>query len=434
MRQLDSPVKIWIAVVLVLGAASCRKGSAREVAAPDPAAAAHLQALLDAGEYFALRAGLEASGSTLSPAQQAYFRAFVQGAFNHYPESIAGIRSLLATTDPFLSDAARVDLLVLLRNDYFRSFQYASAAASGRDLLNRYRGALGDRLHDVENSLLIHDALSGTPPQTVDLVPTSTTWKRNRIGLIEIPIRSGGAERHIVVDTRAHISTVTQSFAKKLGVRMLDVSYEESSGITGRTFRSGLGVADSVRIGDVVVHNVVFQVLPDEQLYFSSIRFGLDGLLGFPVLTQLKEVRITRNGRFTIRPSGQCDAVRNLAFDNATTVVAVEQGADALSFHFDTGATGTDLYSAYFNRYRKRILEESTPRTVESASAGGSIDVEVYALPSLTLIIGGTPVHLRDLGVRTTPAFKGQRYYGNLGQDVMQQFDETILNFDSMCL
>jgi len=423
-----------IGMLLLLAAASCRESRPPEPAPVDPAIAAHLSALVDAHDYFALRAAVDANTGKLDAAQETYFRAFVQSAFNRCRESIAGIEALLAGKYAWPSDASHVELLLLLRDNYFKTFQYAKAAGVGRDVLGRYRSVLGDRVHDVENTLLIHDGLATTPPQTVDLAPTSVTWTRNRLGLIQIPITVGTVHVPIVFDTRAHISTVTRSFAKKLGLRLLDVSYEESSGITGKTFRSGLGIADRLQIGDVVVRHAVFQVLPDEQLHFHfpGTDFTLDGILGFQVLTQLGEVHIFKDGRFTISPADRSDDLRNLAFDGSTTVLSVMKGPDALSFHFDTGAASSEFYTAYFEKYKASVLQDGTRQTADIGGVGGSTRVDVYEVPSIELTIGDRRVVLRDVSVRTVPAFKGQRYYGNLGQDLIRQFDEMVLNFDSM--
>jgi Aspartyl protease len=419
-------------LALMLLGVSCSRPDRPAPPVVDLAADADLQTLLEARDYFALRSDLEKTGTNISTERKMYFRAFAESAFNHCPESIALIEALLGRTDAFPADSARVDLLLLLRDNYFKTFQYAKAARTGREALGKYKGLLGDRLHDVENTLLIHDGLSTVPAQTVDLVRTSIKWKPNTLGLIEIPIRTGQAELPIVFDTRAHISTVTASFARKLGLRILDVTYEESSGITGKKFQSGLGIADRLYIGGVLVRHAVFQVLPDEQLYFPSFKFTLQGILGFPVITQLKEVHIFKNGDFVISPTGGASALRNLAFDGSTTVLSVRQGNDTLSFHFDTGATGSEFYSTYFDRYRQSIVKEGQRHTVETGGAGGSIKIDVYALPVVDLSISDRKVVLTEVGVRTTPAFKGQRYYGNLGQDVIRQFDEMVLNFVSM--
>ncbi|MCU7375720.1 hypothetical protein PEC18_34120 [Paucibacter sp. O1-1] len=119
------------------------------------------------------------------------------------------------------------------------------------------------------------------------------------------------------------------------------------------------GVADSLYLGDILIKNAVFQVLPDEQLHFPSLNYTLDGILGFPVITQLKEVHIRRNGDFVISPNPTHSNLNNLAFDGSTTVISVKNDSDTLSFHFDSGATASEFYSNYFNRYKTEIQKKA---------------------------------------------------------------------------
>jgi Aspartyl protease len=392
------------------------------------------QTLLEEGEYFKLKTELTKNGALISADKLQFYQAFVESAFNHYSKSILLSESLLKKTDFLLRDSARVNLLLLLRDNYFKTFQYKKAVETGRDILKNYKSVLGDRLHDVENTLLIHEGLTAIPPQQINLEKATLKWKRNKLGLIEIPIKTGTSTFDIVFDTRAHISTVTQSFAKKLRLKILDVSFEESSGTTGIKFKSGLGVADSLYIGDILIQNAVFQVLPDEQLRFPSLHYTLDGILGFPVITQMKEVHVLRGGDFIISPASTASNLNNLAFDGSTTVISVINDADTLSFHFDTGATGSEFYSSYFNRYKTEIIKNGKAATVESGGVGGTIKTQVYILPIIDLKIGEKEIKLKEIGIRTTPTFKGQKYNGNIGQDVIVQFNEMILNFELMYL
>src|SRR5438270_12536001 len=103
---------------------------------------------------------------------------------------------------------------------------------------------------------------------------------------MEIPVRNEAGAFSGVFDTRANISTITQTCAKKLGLRLLSVSYNEGSGATGIQFKTGLGVADSLYIGDLLVRNVVFQVMPDSILYIAPVKFQLNMIIGFPVIAQ----------------------------------------------------------------------------------------------------------------------------------------------------
>ena len=243
-----------------------------------------LQALLQNGEYFKLKTELQENQAKLSVDNLQFYQAFVESAFNHYPKSILLSKSLLEKSDSSLQDSTRVNLLLLLRDNYFKTYQYKKATETGQEILTNYKAILGDRLHDIENSLLIHEGLKDIPPQQIGLKKVSLKWKYNKLGLIEIPIKTKTSTLGIVFDTRAHISTVTQSFAKKMGLRILDASFEESSGLTGIKFKSGLGVADTLYLGDMLIQNAVFQILPDEQLHFPSINYTLDGFWDFRLL------------------------------------------------------------------------------------------------------------------------------------------------------
>src|ERR1022692_1375054 len=393
-----------------------------------------LQALLQNGEYFKLKTELQENQAKLSVDNLQFYQAFVESAFNHYPKSILLSKSLLEKSDSSLQDSTRVNLLLLLRDNYFKTYQYKKATETGQEILTNYKAILGDRLHDIENSLLIHEGLKDIPPQQIGLKKVSLKWKYNKLGLIEIPIKTKTSTLGIVFDTRAHISTVTQSFAKKMGLRILDASFEESNGLTGIKFKSGLGVADTLYLGDMLIQNAVFQILPDEQLHFPSINYTLDGILGFQVITQLNEVQIYRDGDFIISPVSTTVNLNNLAFDGSTTVISVIQGTDTLSFHFDTGATGSEFYSNYFNRYKPEIIKNGKTDMVETGGAGGSVKTLDYILPTINLKIGEKKIELKDVAIHTTPSFKGQKYNGNIGQDVIAQFDEMVLNFEYMYL
>lgn len=402
-------------------------------ASPDHSAfEKRLQILLHEGEYFKLKSELQKNKAVLPDIKSDFYKAFVESAFNNSKEAISLTESLLKNRILHFNKTARIELMMLLRDNYFKAFRYNKAAEIGRELLKEHKGSLGDKLYSIKNNLLIHEGLKNIPQQQVVLKKTALKWKRNKLGLMEIPIKTNASTFGIVFDTRAHISTVTEGFAKRLGLKMLEASFEESSGITGIKFKSRLGVADSLYIGQVLIKNVVFQVLPDEQLHFPAFNYTLDGILGFPVITQLKEIHIFRDGNFVISPVSTAAHLNNLAFDGSTTVISAVNDTDTLSFHFDTGATGTEFYSNYFSRFEAKVKSIGKAGTVKTGGAGGSKKAAVYTLPIVNLTIGQKKIQLKDIPVRTEAIYKGQKYNGNIGQDVVKQFDEMTLNFESM--
>jgi hypothetical protein len=213
---------------------------------------------------------------------------------------------------------------------------------------------------------------------------------------------------------------------------LLNVSYTEKSGITGIQFKVGLGVADSLYIGKLLVKNAVFQVMPDSILYIAPLKFQLNIILGLPVIAQLQEIQFHKDGRLTIpqTPAGGSD--HNLALDGLDPVLALLSDKDTLSFHFDTGAGTSILYSGYFQKYQTMIKQSAIRKDESFGGAGGVQKKDVFILPSLHLTLGQKTVTVDSVSVLTAKIFPGEKFYGNIGQDFMKQFDEITFNFRDM--
>jgi hypothetical protein len=394
-----------------------------------------LQFLLDSKEYFKLKSKLALYENAISDEKKLYFSSFVNNAFNRNLESIKNIDTIFSNYPSVMTDSLKANLLLLQEDNYFKTFQYTKSADADNELINHYKPVLdSNKYADIKNSFIVRNALRNVEPQqTTHSGDASITWKKNMIGLIEIPVRKMDSVFDCVFDTRASISTITSTYAKKMGLKMLDVSYTEGSGITGKTFKCSLGIADSIWIGNILVRNAVFQVVPDEILYFSSINFGLHVLIGYPVISQLKEVHIFQNGSITIPGQSSTSTLNNLALDRLTPVVSCKTDDDTLCFQFDTGATSSVLYSTYFRKNKAKIIKEGVAQTVDLGGAGGTVRTDMYVLKTFNLQIGNKKATLKELSVRMEP-IPGidLKFYGNLGQDVIGQFNEMILNFDQM--
>ena len=246
-----------------------------------------------------------------------------------------------------------------------------------------------EKVIDIKNDLLIRNALHSVPPQAAVIGdPTVFSWKKDKIGLIEIPVKFNAGSYDAIFDTRANISSISQTYAAKLGLKMLNVAYEEGSGITGIKFKTGLGIADSLYIGDILFQNVVFQVMPDSILYFAPIDYSLHIIIGFPVIAALKEVHIYKDGTMLVPSKPSNAPLHNFALDGLDPVISLRTPVDTLCFHLDLGATSTDLYYAYFKKYQSEIVKKSAVKTIQIGGAGGIQKIDVYVLPQLTLYLG----------------------------------------------
>jgi hypothetical protein len=395
----------------------------------------YLQTLLNRKDYFALRKELQLRADEISKDKLLYLTAFVDNAFNRNAASANKIQQLLQPGARELSDSAKSALLQLEEDNYFKTFQYALAAAVDSELIRSYRHVLDSAGYaDIQNTSQITHGLSSIPAQqTMIRSDASFPWKKDKIGLMEIPVRFHDSIWSCIFDTRANISSISASYAKKLGVKMLGVSYREGSGATGNRFLTSLGVADSLWLGAVLLQHVVFQVMPDEILYLAPVDFQLNAIIGYPVIASLREIHVFRNGSMTIPAHPGGSTLNNLAMDGLDPIVSVIIGSDTLCFQFDTGATSTDFYSNYFRKHKKDILAHGKASTIRTGGAGGVVQQEVYRLNNLKLTVGSRPATLPGVDVHVRPIPNNpENFYGNLGQDLITQFNEMILNFQDM--
>jgi hypothetical protein len=212
----------------------------------------------------------------------------------------------------------------------------------------------------------------------------------------------------------------------------MDVKYKESAGITGNQFQVGLGVADSLYIGQVLIRHAIFQVMPDSILYLAPIHFQINIIVGMTIIADLQEVQVYNDGRMVIPPQPTPGDLHNMAFDGLDPVLLLSSGEDTLLYHFDSGAWGTILYATWFDAHRAAVLRSAIKRRSGFAGAGGMQTKDIYLLPSFQLSLGGKTVKIDSVSILTEKITPEERFYGNVGQDFMQQFKEFTFNFRYM--
>jgi hypothetical protein len=410
--------------------------SANEGVVSNPKTTLILDSLLAKHEFFLMRELFDKVSPQLSTTNKLTYKAFIDNAFNNVSASNEAIEQLLSLDDTSLSDTVRVKLLLTQRDNYTKLYNYKAASETDATLLEKYAGVMDSlSTKHIRNLDILFSAVANTPAQQSELrADVIIPWKRNSVGLMEIPVRTSLESYDFIFDTRASVSTLTRTYAEKLNLRMIDAPYEESSGITGNTFAAYPAVADSIVIDNLVVRNVIFQVVPDEILSFPSINFRINGIIGFPVIKQWGEVQINKNGTMTIPKIRSKSSLHNLAFDESTTVINLRTDLDTLSFHFDSGATSSLLYSNYLEKFKDHVTSNASVEQTQVGGAGGIKQSENYVYPIFTVYAGGRKVDLKNVQVLTAPAYPGQKYYGNIGQDLLNQFDEIVMNFEEMFL
>lgn len=394
---------------------------------------ARMKALLAQKDYFRLRECLQTDGPALSEDRLLYYKAFVARAFNDSEGSEACIHTLLSRYKERLADTLLLSLLDLRATNYIYMHRYRQASDVYSEILHTYAGLLdSSETAAYQNVNTLFASLSEVAPQRMHRPPASEIASyRNTFGHLMLPVKAKGSSGEFILDTGANLSTIAESEAKRMHLTLLEQVIRVGSS-TRIDVRSKLAVADSFYVGDILFENVVFLVMPDEQLTFAEIGYKINGIVGFPLMLQLEELHLHKNGRITVPGSPQRTALNNMALEGLNPVVRIHSGSDTLLFTFDTGAENSELSFKYYREHRDNIEKYGQRQLNTRGGAGGQTDVEEYMLNNFPIRIGTKDAVLEHIPVSLEEYAFNKYFDGNLGQDVITQFNTLIMNFKYM--
>lgn len=150
--------------------------------------------------------------------------------------------------------------------------------------------------------------------------------------------------------------------------------------------------------------------------------------IGFPIINALDEIHLLRNDTLFIPSQSNPSEAKNLALDFLTPVINI----DNESYTFDTGAKTTILYESYFVKHQNRIEKEYKTQELSFGGAGGTRKIEGYEI-TFEKDLFNKNIRLDSVMlVKEDIKESNENYYGNIGQDVIHEYDKTIINFKDM--
>lgn len=414
--------RFLLAAVLVLRPAAAQKPPAEQ----DPYAP--LQRLYTARRYFELRDRLQDYPESDSP-ELLFYRGAVSNIFNRLPESIALLEGYLQKAGGAKSGRWTREAYRLLADDHRKSYQYGKAADNFEKILILFRDELNEKeLLDIQNEFRLWHALRDVPPQTKQIAGASTV----RMDGAHIPLNINGNDLALGYDTGADLSVLISSLARQFKLRMVDVPFLVGT-ITGRNIEARVGVADSVRIGEMVVYNTPFLVMADSHFYFQEYKLQLLGVIGSPLLAAMGEATFTRDGELIIPEIPQENTLRNLALEGFKPLIEGWYKGRRLTFVLDTGAGRSDLWPPFFHSFEQEVKRQGLRRNELIRGAGSRREVRAYSLNGFAFQVAGRDVKYYRIPVFMEYTTETSRYFhGNLGQDLVRQFQSMTINFVSM--
>ncbi len=385
--------------------------------------------LLAKRDFFSLKEKLAVADAGVSTQDSLYFQASVQNAFGNNEQSIAAIKRLSQEFATRMDDNAWSNLLNILADDYVKIYDYKSAAACYAILLRKYSAVLSreDR-ESYANSYTLYKSLENVASQTVDFVgnqPVRMYADQEELWNVPIVVDQKDSAR-FVFDSGAGISTISNSAAQRLGLRIIPATIKVNTA-TDHQFLAQLGVVEEMQIGGTFFHHVVFLVVEDETLHFPAVNYKIEGIVGFPVISAMGNITITRDGILLVNSPLEDQWLKaNFYYQgNAVRMLGIA-GKDTLLFHLDTGAKQSELNKDYYDAHKSYIRSVSEKRKYQLGSAGGVTSYKTFQLPDFSLQIGAGKRTLSYIPVypdKVSP-------YGNaVGQDYIRLFDRMQIDF-----
>ncbi len=319
-------------------------------------------------------------------------------------------------------------------DNFIKQNRYRDAFRSREAFLKLFSSRLDSAtLADITNTQKIWKALQNEKPQQVKISSyTRAPLTRDVAGLWNIGISVGGAPDKFVFDTGAGYSTIMQSVATQLGVRVLPGEpFLVKAGITGKPIEARIGVLDNLILSETIkCSRVVFLVFPDEMLSFAGGAYKIKGIIGLPVLAGLQEFTIRNDSLFVPHEPANPNLPSNLYIDQTKPVLYLAVGDDEwLPYTFDTGAKTTILNDNFYERYHD-TLPWSGEQQINVGNAGGTRPLNIRQAKQILFRVGGTRAVLNDVEVSLSQIGTSDGiYFGNIGQDFISAFREMTINF-----
>lgn len=389
-------------------------------------------------DFFEVKELLIANKSRIDREVYFYYWSLVENAFSNFKESNEAIEDFLEGAGSMNNDSLFKEILMVKQLNLVNLFEYKNAYQTNQYIIDNFKHVCSEaEIDDLVNTGSIWKALENSGRQQIHRpVDVKIQLSRDLAKLANVPVTVSGKTKNFIFDTGANFSVIQRSVALEMGCEIIPIQFDVSAA-TGAKVKSDLAVVKELFIGDpegsgqvVKCENVVFLVFDDKDLTFSEVDYSIQGIIGFPVIRNLEEIRLTKNDELIIPKIPEVYTKSNMILNGFIPVVQVIQEQDTLQFSFDTGAAETSLYTSYYNKYKKRVEKKGKKQTLKSGGAGGMVEYEGYLLPKVTLSVGVSTATLQDIQLRKDLVGEADTDFdGNLGQDFIKQFDEMIISF-----
>jgi hypothetical protein len=252
----------------------------------------------------------------------------------------------------------------------------------------------------------------------------------NPLGSRSANVTVNGVTLPWYIDTGAEVTTLPESTAAKLGVRLVEGTANVGTSTSNRV-DGKLGVIDTATIGGVTIHNIQVLVLPDAMLQLAK-DYVIPGILGLPAIAATGRIAWLNGGtRLALgsdapMPSGKTDRVY---WHEDGLGIPLRTAIGTAGVQFDSGADATMLRRPGLALLTKEQVASAVMHDGTIGGAGGYVSVKQRVLPVLDYKLAG--MSLRSLKVSIEESDDGA---GRVGSDILPQLKTLTIDFTTMTL
>lgn len=401
---------------------------------------------VNSGHWFALNRHLtELPSDSVSPFMGLIGRAFVATKFNRPDVSVVAFEDLLNNHSEKLGLSNIIMMSHFMASDLSKLGRNAEAAELITDIVEATRQQLDSST--VENFLFFakqYENLSHFSVNELVLPENGTPYIEFELDSIHTETSNScymrlcnsslnGKPFAFTFDTGAGVNVISDSLAVEYGIKPLGTKISVE-GVSGNSQEGWLGLADEIKMGNIIIRNVPFYVI--------TIRTGndtidqtakhLNMLIGLPVMQVLKDFTIDFLQKSIIvnpKPTTSIEGTPNMCYSNSLQLIGYFNDGDIQGIIDNGAADYGSLYKNYYVRHKEEILTNGAPDEERTGGAGGIQITEGYNLNNFPLTLDEHTVFLPEVYVSEQYEKESD---GLIGIDALYLFKMLHFNMNDM--
>lgn len=402
----------------------------------------NIEKLISEGDFFELNRVYPQTKDSLSHFMSSYTRTILYFYFYNSPETvIMECNDLLNKYNNQLPPSYAMYIMSYKAQSLAGLNKYSEAAQILETLIKQYSKQMNQRLlSDCQSAIQRYKAMVSFPSLKIERpakTDCQTTILFDSVGegeQLQIKAKLQGKDTYFVFDTGASFNIMTESFAKRNGIKTTNKNII-INGIGGQN-TAKLGLVDSLELGEMKIRNIVFAIVPDSEInnYFIGEKANVP-VLGMPVIRETSEVRIFPQERKIVFPHRQSPLLpsgSNLMVVSSQPYIEIQTNSDRLVTHFDTGSSVDKFSSRYYLNNKSEVDIIGKMEKLRTGGVGGIRFTDSYILPEINFKVIDKEIIMKDFTVDTEPDIFTKNTDGVLGVGFIKACKSILINFNKM--